>query len=80
MFRIMIRCLLSDGCDINARDRQGYTALAIATRRGLRPIVSCLLNHGASMNTRSYHGTSTMSHAANVCTVLKNMAMRSCMA
>lgn len=64
MFRVMIRCLLSDGCDINARDRQGYTALAIATRRGLRPIVSYLLNHGASVNTRSYHGTSTMSHAA----------------
>jgi hypothetical protein len=64
MFRVMIRCLVSDGCDINARDRQGYTALAIATRRGLRPIVSYLLNHKAFVNTRSYHGTSTMSHAA----------------
>jgi ankyrin repeat protein len=64
MFRVMIRCLVSDGCDINARDRRGYTALAIATRRGLRPIVSCLLNYGALVNTRSYHGTSTISHAA----------------
>jgi len=63
-FRIMIGCLVADGCDVNARDRQGYTALAIATRRGLRPIVSCLLDHGASVNTRSYHGTSTMSLAA----------------
>lgn len=64
MFRIMIRCLVSDGCDVNARDRHGYTALAIATRLGLRPIVSYLLSHGASVNTRSYRGTSTMSHAA----------------
>jgi hypothetical protein len=63
-FRIMISCLASDGCDINARDRQGYTALAIATRMGLRPIVSCLLKHGALVNTRSYNGTSTMSYAA----------------
>lgn len=60
-FRIMIGCLVAGGCDFNARDRHGYTALAIATRRGLRPIVLCLLNHGASVNTRSYHGTSTMS-------------------
>lgn len=64
MFRTMIRCLVSDGCDINARDREGYTALAIATRRGLRPILSCLLDLGASVNTRSYHGTSTMNNAA----------------
>jgi hypothetical protein len=63
-FRIRIGCLVADGCDVNARDRHGYTALAIATRRGLRPIVLCLLNHGASVNTRSYHGTSTMSLAA----------------
>ncbi len=64
LFRVVISRLLSDGCDINARDRQGYTALAIATRRGLRPIVSYLLNHGTSVNTRNYHGTSTMTHAA----------------
>jgi ankyrin repeat protein len=63
-FRLMLRCLLSEGCDINARDRQGYTAVAIATRRGQRPVVSVLLENGAAVNIRSYHGTSTMSHAA----------------
>lgn len=63
-FRIMLRCLLSEGCDINARDRRGYTAVAVAAGRGQRPVVSVLLENGALVNTRSYHGTSTMSYAA----------------
>jgi ankyrin repeat protein len=56
----MVRSLAERGCDVNARDRQGCTALAIATRRGLRPAVSSLLVSRASVNTRSYHGISTL--------------------
>jgi hypothetical protein len=42
----------------------GYTAVAIATGRGQRPVVSVLLENGALVNTCSYHGTRAMSHAA----------------
>ena len=61
----MVLSLVRVGCDLHARDRQGCTALAVATRRGLRPAVDCLINLGANVNTRSYCGVSTLSRATN---------------
>jgi ankyrin repeat protein len=48
--------------DIHMRDRRGYTALAIATRYGLRSVVKSLLEAHANPNTRSYQGTSVVAH------------------
>ncbi|KAF4628003.1 hypothetical protein G7Y89_g10147 [Cudoniella acicularis] len=57
----IIRELVQQGCEIHARDRRGYTALAIASQRGLRPAVTTLIELGARVNTRSYNGTSVYS-------------------
>ncbi|KAH6663792.1 hypothetical protein B0J14DRAFT_252888 [Halenospora varia] len=40
--------------EVYMRDRRGYTALAIATRYGLRSVVKSLLQAHANPNTRSY--------------------------
>jgi ankyrin repeat protein len=48
--------------EIHMRDRRGYTALAIATRYGLRSVAALLLEAGANPNTRSYQGTSIVSY------------------
>lgn len=57
-----IRAILRDGADIHMRDCEGYTALTVASRLGLRPVVRLLLDHGANVNTRSYQGTSLCTH------------------
>jgi ankyrin repeat protein len=48
--------------DIHMRDCHGYTALAIAARRGLRDAVSLLLERGANPNTRSVQKKSLLDH------------------
>ena len=61
--RDTVQELLSLGVEFNMRDRDGDTALAIATKRGFRPVVSILLNAGANPNTRNYKGTGILSQA-----------------
>jgi ankyrin repeat protein len=48
--------------DIHMRDCHGYTALAIAARRGLRDAASLLLERGANPNTRSVQKKSLLDH------------------
>jgi ankyrin repeat protein len=61
--RDTVQELLSLGAELNMRDMNGDTALAIATKRGFRPVVSVLLNAGANPNTRNYNGTGILSQA-----------------
>jgi ankyrin repeat protein len=53
--------------DIHMRDNQGYTALAVAVRYGLRDAASLLLKSGANPNTRSYEGNTSMVDHASKC-------------
>lgn len=59
----MITNLIRRGAEVHMRDRNGDTALAIATRRGLRPAVTALLSRGANPNTRNYQGRGILSQA-----------------
>jgi hypothetical protein len=59
----MIANLIRSCAEVHMRDRNGDTALAIATRRGLRPAVTALLSRGANPNTRNYQGRGILSQA-----------------
>lgn len=56
----IIQKLVQSGSAVDMRDRAGNTALAIATRRGLRPAVTALLNLGACIHSRNYLGVSIL--------------------
>lgn len=45
------------------RTRQGETALSIAVRKGLRPIVTTLVSRGATTHCRDYSGGSILRNA-----------------
>ena len=48
--------MIQSGDVIHMRDRDGDTALAIAARRGFRPVVSLLIEKGAIVHSRNYRG------------------------
>ena len=54
--RDIVSQLIESGTEVNMRDRNGNTALAIAVIRGSRPCVGILLNAGALPNSRDYRG------------------------
>ena len=45
-----VKSLLEQGADINAKDKNGRTALILATEKGYVEIVKVLLEHGADVN------------------------------
>jgi hypothetical protein len=60
-----IRDMVAKGAEVNMRDRVGNTALAIATRRGLRPAVTTLVDLGASIHSRDYQRIGILNQAQN---------------
>lgn len=56
----MIMEMVRLGAQIDMRDRQGDTALAIAARRGLRPALLTLIDSGASIHSRNCRGTGSL--------------------
>jgi ankyrin repeat protein len=61
----IIEELVKLGAEVDMRDRRGDTALAIATRRGLRPAVRALLALGANPDTRCYRGDGIIFQTVN---------------
>ena len=61
--RDTVQELISLGAQIHMRDANGDTPLAIATKRGFRPVLTVLLEAGANPNTRNYRGTAILSQA-----------------
>lgn len=45
--------LLNRGIDINAQNKSGQTALSIAAKNGITPIVAKLLAYGADVNIKN---------------------------
>ena len=61
-----LRLLLESGADVNARDREGWTALMYAVRyQNSRSIVSLLIDHGASVRVRNLHNATPLLIAAS---------------
>lgn len=61
--RDTVQELISLGAQMHMRDANGDTPLAIATKRGFRPVLTVLLKAGANANTRNYQGSSILSQA-----------------
>jgi ankyrin repeat protein len=55
--------LVRAGADINARDDEGYTALAKAAKNGHLPAVQTSINLGADPNTRTVEGKTALQFA-----------------
>ncbi|PVH67852.1 hypothetical protein DL98DRAFT_579061 [Cadophora sp. DSE1049] len=64
--------LITARCSIHMRDRTGNTALAIATRRGLRPVAEILLKRGAHVHSRDSMGVGILSRAESTMIEAKN--------
>lgn len=51
-----VQTLLDNGADVNAKDRDGWAALIVATRTGHVDIVKILLERGADRNAKTKYG------------------------
>jgi uncharacterized protein len=56
--------LLEAGCDVNAQDEEGRTALIQATIYNNVEAVQILIEHGANVNTRDFFGGNAALHFA----------------
>jgi uncharacterized protein len=59
-----VRRLLGDGANVQVRDREGRTALAIAAYYDNAEMAEALLEHGADPNAREYDGWTPLMRAA----------------
>lgn len=59
----VVQKMVDWGAPLNARDRNGDTALAIAARRGFLSVVNLLVRAGASLQNRNYRGVSILKQA-----------------
>ena len=55
-----VRDLLGRGSDVNARDRQGQTALMVAAHAGHLKVVEALIAHRANLNTTAKYGLTAL--------------------
>src|SRR5215204_5027151 len=51
---------LLGGCDIDARDQHGQTALMLAALEGSSPVVAWLVEHDAALNHTAKYGLSAL--------------------
>jgi ankyrin repeat protein len=68
----LVNLLLSSGAEVNARRRDGLTALHSAAYRGHRRVMETLLAHGADPTIRGYdaagpHGGKTAADMFTAC-------------
>ncbi|KAL6872219.1 hypothetical protein HDV57DRAFT_505984 [Trichoderma longibrachiatum] len=62
----IVRELITCGANPNARNKEGYTPLDNACRKGDAEMVTALLNLGAMVNVRNVFGFTPLHHAAQV--------------
>jgi len=60
----VVRALLDKGADVNAKRRDGWTALMIAANNGHADVVHALLDKGADVNAKDNDGVTALMAAA----------------
>ena len=60
-----VKTLLESGADVNAKDKEGGTALLDAARRGHGAVVTALLEYGADVNAKEKDGGTPRDVAKN---------------
>jgi ankyrin repeat protein len=61
----IIKCLLKNGADVNAKNNNGDTPLTLAARQNTNvDIIKCLLKNGADVNAKNIHGDTPLHLAA----------------
>ena len=60
----MVRLLVSKGCNVHARTKEGLTALHIASQSGSYSIVEALLQHGADVDCTVNNGITPLHFAS----------------
>ena len=56
----VMRILIDKGADVNAKNKNGATALILAADKGNAEIVSFLIDKGADVNAKDGNGTALM--------------------
>ena len=59
----IVKLLCENGANINLQDKDGFSALMIATDKGYLEIVKFLLENGANINLQDNNGNSALSIA-----------------
>jgi len=59
-----VRLLVSAGVDVNAKDKDGNTALHVAAGNGHAEIVELLIAKGADVNAQGYFGRTPLHRAS----------------
>ena len=59
-----LRAEVLAGCDVNTRNRTGWTPLMVAAGAGQTHIVAYLLSQGADLSVTNNHGASALAYAA----------------
>ena len=60
----IVKKLIHDGEDVNEKDRERNTALALASDKGYERIVEMLLNAGANLDTQNINGITAIMRAS----------------
>ena len=60
----IVRCLVENGADVNARKNFNDTLLMVACYKGHLDVASYLVKHGANMNLQDHHGRSCLHYAS----------------
>lgn len=60
---IMVKALIDDGANVNARDLEGKAALHWAAMRGHAAVVKALIDDGADINARDVEGNTALHRA-----------------
>ncbi len=61
---LIIKYLIEHGCDVNARDNVGDTALHYAVLKGYYSIMQLLIHYGADVNAKNKLGQTPLRYAA----------------
>jgi hypothetical protein len=66
-----VKLLVTEGADVHAVQKDGWTALHAATLAGHERVVQYLLDHGAELNAKSKYGQTALGIAEGYCPLLE---------